>query len=170
MKPPLNRFRAKRCTNSKQEDVIDKPNYLNDCMTIHANAILFSKQATQYMFLANGVAITTLLVRVDIEKYMISFIVFCFGVIYSIFISQFMYFRSIESIITYFKNNEHPLRYFHDNIYFRVFIFFISYIPSFLFLYGIYTVVEITSNNTPKGPFESLWILLKSIYNLVLNL
>lgn len=126
-------------------------------IAIHNSSVEYSKLAIQYMFIANGGAITTVLLKLPIEDYFIPIIFFCTGVAYATLIPIVMYFRCKEVIFKKTNEKDNVIKKYHGNLLYRLFICTLMYMPILIFLYGIILTLSIYRDNQLQSPIDVIY-------------
>lgn len=134
-------------------------------IALHTSSVEYSKLAIQYMFLANGGAITTILLKLSIELYFIPVMVFCIGVAYATLIPIIMYSRCKDVIIKKINNEDNVIKRYHGNLFYRLFICTLMYMPILIFFYGIILTFSIYVDGQIYSPIDVIHNSLSLIFN-----
>ena len=101
------------------------------------------------MFIANAGAITSFLIKLDINTFKLPIFIFSIGVAYALFIPILMYF--LTDISNYDPPKIDILKKFYDFIYLtakkckKYVVIFIIYMPMIFFIFGIMTTLKIVN-------------------------
>lgn len=136
-------------------------------MAVHASAVEYSKISIQYMFLANGGAVTTLLLRFEIKNYFIPIMLFSFGVAYSVLIPIVMYFRYKNELSNNKFRNVNNIVSIHKSTSYRFLMLCAMYLPMLFFIFGIMMTIDIFTYGVVRSPLkivkDSIQLLLQKI-------
>ncbi len=142
-------------------------------VAMYNSKLEFLKESIKYMFLANGGAITTLLLKFDVDKFIIPLYIFTFGVLYTIFIPVFMYFKTKNMLYLEPENKINNVIDIKHNKYTAIFFRFVTlviiYIPMLIFFYGIDATFRTHQGQIPLSVPELLGEMAITVKKLLLN-
>lgn len=139
-------------------------------IAVYHSQVEFMKLAIHCMLIANGGAISTVLIKFNDSKMFYPLLIFSFGVAYTILVPIRMYIKAKDKLEVSQKKQISPFdKKIHNRLYnfiIETFTVLIIYMPVLFFIYGVFAAEEIILNGQILSPLEiirKLVILLKSM-------